>query len=473
MEGIEDKVLLDILSRAVGPECARIAFDALSLPPSVSRRYNPYKFRSDQKGLCDELFAEAAGLASPDRGRPRHARGRGPDRERGSENLFSQTLREMGGASRSEESGLPEPADERQTNLSIPWCEYGMMLPERPRFVMDPLFHAGCYYVQDSSAMVVGHILREHLDRFEGLGRPIRVLDLCAAPGGKTTDLSTSLREQFGDSFQLVANEVMRNRAAVLADNVAIWGDPNVVVTSCDPKAFSRLEGYFDIIVTDVPCSGEGMFRKDSKAVADWSPEAVDLCAARQKRILADVWPTLRKGGLLVYSTCTFEEAENDANVEWTASQLGAEVIYYEYSKLPGVIKTRTGGLLMPGFVKGEGQFVSALAKTSAQGSSRQGVEILRPLRNGLVKGVTKGRDFIPSSDWALSIDPPESEYPTVELDKDTALKYLHRDGIFIEGQPEGYLMVCFEGHPLGFVKNIGRRWNNLHPLDRRIRIDL
>ena len=473
MEGIEDKVLLDILSRAVGPESARIAFDALSLPPSVSIRYNPYKFRSDQKGLCDELFAEAAGLASPDRGRPRHARGRGPDRRRGGENLFSQTLREMGGASRSEESGLPEPADERQTNLSIPWCEYGMMLPERPRFVMDPLFHAGCYYVQDSSAMVVGNILREHLDRFEDLGRPIRVLDLCAAPGGKTTDISTSLREKFGDSFQLVANEVMRNRAAILADNVAIWGDPNVVVTSCDPKAFSRLEGYFDIIVTDVPCSGEGMFRKDPKAVTDWSPEAVDLCAARQKRILADVWPTLRKGGLLVYSTCTFEEAENDANVEWAASQLGAEVIDYEYSKLPGVIKTRTGGLLVPGFVKGEGQFVSALEKTSAQGSSRQGVEILRPLRNGLVKGVTKGRDFIPSSDWALSIDPPVREYPSVELDKDTALKYLHRDGIFIEGQPEGYLMVCFEGHPLGFVKNIGRRWNNLHPLDRRIRIDL
>ena len=200
MEGIEDRVLMDILSRAVGPERARVAFDALSLPPSVSIRYNPFKFRSDEPGN------------------------------------------------------------------RVPWCEYGMMLPERPKFVMDPLFHAGCYYVQDSSAMVVGHILREHLDRFEGLGRPVRVLDLCAAPGGKTTDIATSLRDRFGDSFQLVANEVMRNRAAILADNVAIWGDPNVIVTSCDPKAFSRLEGYFDIIVTDVPCSGEGMFRKDPKA---------------------------------------------------------------------------------------------------------------------------------------------------------------------------------------------------------------
>ena len=452
MEGIEDKVLLDILSRAVGPERARIAFDALSLPPSVSIRYNALKFMSDQKGL---------------RGATASLRSAPPLASQSEAPVPPLTVPRVAWVA------LPKPVWSDEPSNRIPWNEYGMMLPERPRFVMDPLFHAGCYYVQDSSAMVVGHILREHLDRFEDLGRPIRVLDLCAAPGGKTTDISTSLREKFGDSFQLVANEVMRNRAAILADNVAIWGDPNVVVTSCDPKAFSRLEGYFDIIVTDVPCSGEGMFRKDPKAVTDWSPEAVDLCAARQKRILADVWPALRKGGLLVYSTCTFEEAENDANVEWTASQLGAEVIDYEYSKLPGVIKTRTGGLLVPGFVKGEGQFVSALEKTSAQGSSRQGLEILRPLRSGLVKGVTKGRDFIPSSDWALSIDPPVSEYPTVELDKDTALKYLHRDGIFIEGQPEGYLMVCFEGHPLGFVKNIGRRWNNLHPLDRRIRIDL
>ena len=257
----------------------------------------------------------------------------------------------------------------------------------------------------------------------------------------------------------------MRNRAAILADNVAIWGDPNVIVTSCDPKAFSRLEGYFDIIVTDVPCSGEGMFRKDPKAVEDWSPEAVDLCAARQKRNLADVWPALRKGWpALIYSTCTFEEAENDANVEWVASELGAEVIDYEYSKLPGVIETRTGGLLVPGFVKGEGQFVVALGEDSLlPGKSKLGLRY-SSLAERLEKGVTKGKDFIPSADWALSIDPPVDKYPSVELDKDTALKYLHRDGIFIEGQPEGYLMVCFEGHPLGFVKNIGRRWNNLHP---------
>ena len=215
------------------------------------------------------------------------------------------------------------------------------------------------------------------------------------------------------------------------------------------------------------------MFRKDPKAVEDWSLEAVELCAARQKRILADAWPSLRQGGLLIYSTCTFEDAENDSNVEWAATELGAEVIDYEYSSLQGVIPTKTGGLLVPGFVEGEGQFVSILRKTSSTGYSKNGVEVLRPIRNGLEKGVTKGRDFIPSADWALSIDPPLDKYPAVELDRDTALRFLHRDGIFVEGQPDGFLMVCFEGHPLGFVKNIGKRWNNLHPQNRRIRIDL
>ncbi len=452
MEGIEDRVLMDILSRAVGPERAPIAFEAFSQTPSVSIRINPYKLLSDQKGL---------------RGSTASLRSAPPLASQSDAPVPPLTVPRVAWVE------LPKPFWSDETSNKVPWNKYGMMLPERPRFVLDPLFHAGCYYVQDSSAMVVGHLLREHLDRFEGLGRPIRVLDLCAAPGGKTTDIATSLRDRFGDGFQLVANEVMRNRAAILSDNVAIWGDPQVIVTSCDPKAFAALEGYFDIIVTDVPCSGEGMFRKDPKAVEDWSPEAVDLCAARQKRILADAWPSLRKGGLLIYSTCTFEEAENDSNVEWVATELGAEVVDYEYSNLPGVIPTRTGGLLAPGFVKGEGQFVAALEKTAAAGKTKLGPESLRPIRNGLDKGTVKGRDFIPSADWALSIEPPVDKYPTVELDLDMALKYLHRDGIFIEGQPEGYLIVCFEGHPLGFVKNIGKRWNNLHPQNRRIRMDL
>ncbi len=321
--------------------------------------------------------------------------------------------------------------------------------------------------------MAVGRVFRDLLKECEVSGRAVRVLDLCAAPGGKTTDLAASLRIAYGNGFELTANEVIRSRASVLADNVAVWGDPNVIVTSVDPREAGRLEGYFDIILADVPCSGEGMFRKDAKAVEDWSEETVKLCAARQRRILADVWPALKKGGLLVYSTCTFEEAENDSAVEWAASELGGEIIDYEYDTLPGVIPSRTGGLLVPGFVEGEGQFVAALRKTAPSGKTRLTPEALRPLRSGLVRGVRKGQDFIPSADWALSIEPPVDGYPSVELDRETALKFLHRDGIFIEGQPEGFLMVRYDGHPLGFVKNLGRRWNNLHPQNRRIRMDI
>ncbi len=407
MKGMDDKVLMDILSRAVGAEKAQVAFEAFNQPSSISIRLNPFKEMSPE--------SEAA----------------------------------------------------------VPWNVYGRFLPERPRFTLDPLFHAGCYYVQDSSAMAVGHIFRENLKGFNGTGRQVRVLDLCAAPGGKSTDLAASLRLAFGDGFELTANEVIRSRAGILADNIAVWGDPNVIVTNADPKAFAKLEGYYDIILADVPCSGEGMFRKDSKAVEDWSPEAVNLCAMRQRRILADTWPALRRGGILIYSTCTFEDAENDSNVEWAASMLGAEVIRYDYSSLPGVVVTRTGGLLVPGLVRGEGQFVAALMKTSESGGTRNRPDILHPLTAGTVKGVQKGGSLVPSADWALSIFPPKEEFPIVELDRGNALKFLRRDSIFVEGLPEGYLMVCFEGHPLGFVKNIGSRWNNLHPQNRRIRMEI
>ena len=171
----------------------------------------------------------------------------------------------------------------------VSWSKWGRILAERPVFTLDPHFHAGAYYVQDSSSMFVGEIFRQSLEKIQlPEGRPVRVLDLCAAPGGKTTDLAASLREKFGDDFILVANEVMKQRAGVLASNVALWGDPNVVVTSDDPSAFASLEGFFDVIVADVPCSGEGMFRKDESAQQQWSENNVALCEGRQRRIMAD-----------------------------------------------------------------------------------------------------------------------------------------------------------------------------------------
>ena len=358
----------------------------------------------------------------------------------------------------------------------VPWSPYGYILASRPVFTLHPLFHAGAYYVQDSSAMFAGWVFRRLLERFPE--RPLRVLDLCAAPGGKTTDLAASLREACGDDFLLVSNEVMRQRASILSDNVAVWGDPRVVVTSVDPKAFASLPGFFDIILADVPCSGEGMFRKDVKAVEDWSPEMVELCAARQKRILADVWPALRDGGALLYSTCTFEDAENDANLEWAAGELGGEIIPPDNPF--GVRTTRHGHMLVPGEVPGEGQWVGAMIKNDGPSASRLSVEAsmdelkrFRPLRMGVSEGEWKGKDFVPNPDWALSISFDRSRYPSAPVAKQTGLRFLHRDTIVLEGAPLGYNVITYRGVPLGFVKNLGRRCNNLHPQSRRIRMDI
>ena len=357
----------------------------------------------------------------------------------------------------------------------VPWSPYGRILDSRPAFTMDPLLHAGCYYVQDSSAMFVGHVFRRELRRL-GASGGIRVLDLCAAPGGKTTDLAASLREACGDSFTLVSNEVMKARTGALLDNVAMWGDPNVIVTSVDPAIFGRmLPGCFDIIVADVPCSGEGMFRKDERAREEWSPAVVELCAARQKRILADVWPALREGGVLVYSTCTYEEAENDANLRWAAEELGGELQAPEEGFAAwGVRTTACGNLLKAGEVPGEGQWAGALVKTAPEKSLRSyDISVLRPLRSGIPEPVRKGRDLIPHPDQALSIFFDRAAYPCAEVDLPTALHFLHRDTISLPGAPAGYNVITYKGHPLGFVKNLGARCNNLHPMGRRILKDI
>lgn len=415
MQSIDAREFFESLCRVLGEDAAARAIEAMKAPASVSVRLNPFKK---------------------------------PDSE----------LPILSGAAQ------------------VAWNPLGFLLQERPSFTMHPLFHAGAYYVQDSSAMFPGWLFRQILPEYKEIAseRPVRVLDLCAAPGGKTTDLAASLREAFGDSFVLVSNEVMRARASVLSDNVAIWGDPNVVVTSVDPKAFASLPGFFDVIVTDVPCSGEGMFRKDAKAVADWSPELVQMCAARQRRILADVWPSLRAGGHLVYSTCTFEPEENDLNLQWVADELGGSII--PPSNPFGVRTTECGHLLVPGEVPGEGQWAGMLVKDGSSEQERyryrnplDELKRLRPLRMGVSRGSMKGHDLVPDADWALSLDFDRNAYPGVPVDKMTALHFLHRDTIALPDAPRGYLYLTYRGLPLGFVKNIGSRCNNLHPQSRRI----
>ena len=407
------------------------------------------------------------------------------------------------------------PAGEPLFPLSraVSWSEEGRMLPERPAFTLDPAFHAGAYYVQDSSAMAVGEAFRRSLDLLGGLDRPVRVLDACAAPGGKTTDAAASLRKAFGDGFLLVANEVMRQRASVLKDNVALWGDPCVSVTSADPAAFgNRLGGFFDAMIADVPCSGEGMFRKDPDAVRDWSEDTVRLCAARQRRILSDLWPSLREGGILVYSTCTFAPEENGENVSWIASELGAEIVTPSMP-FPGAVAMGGGYAFIPGMVEGEGQFVAVLRKIAPEGRfslpkiprtaallpkgllNRSCLELqrgllvvavpepiapealalepMRPLSTGVAAGEWKGKDFIPDADLALSLLLSPGAFPSVELARVTALSFLHRDAIVLPGAPKGVVRVDWRGLPLGFVKNLGPRCNSLHPKDRRIRMDI
>lgn len=398
--------------------------------------------------------------------------------------------------------------------------------------------------MQDSSAMFVGEVFRRVLKEVIDCGvgdQVVMVLDLCAAPGGKTTDLASSLREICGERFLLVANEVMGERASVLSENVAKWGDPNVVVTKADPAAFAALEGFFDVILTDVPCSGEGMFRKDDEALQQWSVENVALCRGRQRRILADVMPALRKGGVLIYSTCTFNKYENDDNVAWMCGELGCEPVSVPEGGLPvvgdeggsGVLKTRCGFSLVPGFVPGEGQYCAAVRRgenrqtsgdrpgrgdggnryvtkagkggekllggagndvsgwfSSEVEVSRRGelmvavpkviaphVEMVsgavRTVRVGCTVGTEKGRNIVPSADLALSTMLSEGAFPRAEVDLGTALEFLHRDTITLPDATMGYNILTYKGLPLGFVKNLGNRCNNLHPQSRRIRMKI
>jgi len=329
----------------------------------------------------------------------------------------------------------------------VAWSPYGYLLKERPVFTLDPLFHAGCYYVQDTSAMFVGHVFRQVT---QALQPGCQVLDLCAAPGGKTTDLAASLRDRFGDRFTLISNEVMRNRYGVLRSNVETWGDPRVGTVSRDPTAFGS-EPVFDAIVADVPCSGEGMFRKDAQAVAEWSPKTVEFCAARSRRILSDIWPTLKPGGILIYSTCTFNHFENDDTVAWIAGELGADVV--PLTSFPPVADTKYGQVLLPGLVPGEGQFVAALQK---HGDSMVG-----------------GR-FPGKADFPAASAPSLPTGQIVNVDRQTALNYLHGDAIVLPSDaPIGPVTIAYEGHPLGPAKNLGKRCNNLYPKNKRIRMDI
>ena len=384
-------------------------------------------------------------------------------------------------------------------DVPVPWSPEAYYLVHRPSFTLDPFFHAGLYYVQDPSAMVVGWVFRHMLEK--GCAHS-RVLDLCAAPGGKTTDISASLGQD-ESPYLLVANELVHQRALALCDNVARWGDPNVVVTNSDPVDFKGLGSFFDIVVADVPCSGEGMFRKSENARNMWSEDNVNLCARRQRRIIADVWDSLKEGGVLIYSTCTLNETENDENVRWIRDELGGLPIDLDFP-FEGPRRTEFGLLMVPGEVRGEGQYVAALVKGSSLNKTEsedvyvpefqffdKNDEIyalplhvasdmpllgkrLKVLNAGVHAFTVKGKNRIPYADLALCPILQDDDFPDVALSRQDALRFLHKDAIRLSAEaPEGYLTVSYEGYKLGFVKNLGNRANNLHPAARRIMMNV
>ena len=410
-----------------------------------------------------------------------------------------------------------KPAEIPLAKMPVAWCESGKYLAERPKFTYDPLFHAGCYYVQEASSMFIAQAFRQ-------LGfSPGRLLDLCAAPGGKSTLWRTLLPE----GSLLVANEPMPARAWILAENLAKWGHPDVVVTQACPADFASLSGFFDVVAADVPCSGEGMFRKDTSAREEWSADNVVMCAERQWQIVRDIWPCLRTGGCLVYSTCTFNREENEDNVVRICHELGAELVSIPVEDSWNIAGDTTGRDLpvyhfFPHRTKGEGFFLALLRKTSEQTvakekkrkregkeppvagaaavskwlKNQQDFKLFRPdevhlcavrqsladdvrricqtvksLAAGVLLAEEKGRKMIPQPALALSLECSQEAFPCVTLSQEQAIAYLRHEAISLpESSPRGYVRVMYEGHPLGFVNNLGTRANNLYPSEWRIR---
>jgi 16S rRNA C967 or C1407 C5-methylase (RsmB/RsmF family)/NOL1/NOP2/fmu family ribosome biogenesis protein len=378
----------------------------------------------------------------------------------------------------------------------VAWCRNGLYLPERPVFTLDPNFHAGAYYVQEASSMFLEQAVRSSVD----VSQPLRVLDLCAAPGGK----STHLLQLINNESLLVSNEVIRARAMILSENIQKWGKTNVIVTNNDPKDFTALTGYFDLIIVDAPCSGEGLFRKDEEAMEEWSEENVKLCALRQRRILSDVWPSLKENGVLIYCTCTYNEAENEDNLEWLSQQKDVEFI--DLPLFPGIEKT-TGYRFMPHKVKGEGFFIAALRKRSKEQSIRMKPGNLKAskLDPGWLKGdfkyyelgdlliavnidetlplniITRGvavatiarNKLVPEHSLALSVDIDRDAFAAVDLERNEALKYLSKETIVPADSERGFALVRYDGNNLGFVNRLGNRINNLYPANWRIRMKI
>ncbi len=409
----------------------------------------------------------------------------------------------------------------------VGWEPDGYYLPFRPLFTADPLFHAGVYYPQESSSMFLGEMFRQ----LAGERRGLRVLDLCGAPGGKSTHLSSLI----GDEGLLVANEIIRSRAAVLAENITKWGMGNVMVTSADPSRFAALPGFFDVVVADAPCSGEGMFRS-AAAVSEWSVANTMLCRDRQRRIVMDAWPALKAGGVFIYSTCTFNPAENEENLAWFSAATGSESLTLSLPPSSPVVTLSYGGVtgygFHPGRIRGDGFFIAALRKPERSLASDEGprgvsavssphpgrkagmrpsaraaevissyadfdpervvmsdnriivlaapdrlagyiIDRLPVIKSGTLAGEMKKSGFVPAHDLAMSVRLRDDACPAWELTREQAISYLSHERLEGEGAPAGRVVARYRGVPVGFANNAGNRINNGYPAGWRIRMTL
>ncbi|MBO7111713.1 MAG: rRNA cytosine-C5-methyltransferase [Bacteroidaceae bacterium] len=401
---------------------------------------------------------------------------------------------------------------ECRADARVLWMDDAVYLDHRPQFTMDPLLHQGCYYVQEASSMFLAHALKRCVSC------PVRALDLCAAPGGKSTLLAGLLPE----GSLLISNEIQRSRAQILAENMVKWGRAGVMVTCNSPKQIGESSLMFDLIAVDAPCSGEGMFRKDEGAIRDWSVANVEMCAARQKEIIESIWPALKPGGYMIYSTCTFNRQEDEDNVRWIMEKFGAEAIDLnpdpEWNILGSLTdddlpvyhfmqhRTRGEGFFLcllrkpvgslaglkgrpfrgdaskvpaecKGWLKPEGGFeffiknesVYALPSALKDDMWQAGQE-LYALVPGIEVAVMKGRDWVPAHGLAMSSALNRDAFCQVEVTRQQALAYLHCDAIRLEDAPRGIVLLTYKNIPLGFAKNIGNRANNMYPQEWRIR---
>ena len=404
-----------------------------------------------------------------------------------------------------------------KTDGQVQWCPEGYYLNTRPSFTFDPLFHAGCYYVQEASSMFIDHIFKYIK---QNNGEPIKVLDLCAAPGGKSTLINSAINS----SDLLVSNELIKTRVPVLCDNLNRWGTANVIVSNNDPRDFSRLTGFFDTILVDAPCSGSGLFRKDPAAMNEWSEANVHLCHQRQERILADIYPALKEDGHLIYSTCSYSHQENEEIVDWLCREYNMESVRIPIYKEWGIVETESpeqkawGYRFYPGKVKGEGLFAACLKKKEETDEppsfkskghqklalleielikkyindpesyyynkvnddwlaiSREHKESLDTLqrhlyikKSGVRIGKLMGNDLVPDHELALSIYINKDNVLQTALNLEQAIQYLRRENIDINITDKGWSLMTFKGQALGWAKLLPNRINNYFPKELRV----